>query len=150
MTAPVGAVPGLAHRFTIRAYVDPYRPIGRSGSSELVYIPITGGTVSGPDLQGEVLDGGGDWATFHDDGTVDVEARYQIRTDDGHVVDVLNTGIAHPHPDDPAETGYFATRPVFRVGEDGPRELERRVYLGWARSTDDWTEIDIFEVLDPQ
>ena len=143
---PPGALPTLRHRFTIRAEVGPYQRIAAQGDGELVFIPITGGTVTGGGLDGRVLPGGGDWAVFHDD-HVTVEARYQFVTDAGMVVDVVNTGITHFVDDRREDVGYFATHPVFRC--DGDPDLTRLVHLGWARSSDAATEIDIFEVLDP-
>lgn len=149
MTITRGGAPGLVHRFTIRAEVAPDRVIGPVGDGDLVYIAITGGTVVGEALNGRVLPGGGDWAVLKDDGTLTVEARYQIQTDAGDVVDILNTGVAHWEDEAEQTIGYFATRPVFRVGNPALSHLADRVYLGWARSTVDWTEIDIYEVLSP-
>ena len=55
-------------------------------------IPITGGTVTGPRLTGEVLGIGADWSVVRSDGVAVVTARYLIRTDDGVVLTVTNTG----------------------------------------------------------
>ena len=143
-----GALPRLRHVFTIHARVDPLRPIGRIDGGELVYIPITGGEVHG-EVEGEVLDGGGDWAVVKEH-LVTVEARYQFQTSDGEVVDVLNTGVAHFVDDTQGPVSYFACRPVFRVESPRLQHLVERVHLGWARSTPEMTAIDIFEVLDPE
>ena len=55
-------------------------------------IPITGGTVTGPRITGEVLGIGADWSVVRGDGVAVVTARYLIRTDDGVVLTVTNTG----------------------------------------------------------
>lgn len=55
-------------------------------------IPITGGTVSGPRITGEVLGIGADWSVVRGDGVAAVTAKYLIRTDDGVVLTVTNTG----------------------------------------------------------
>jgi hypothetical protein len=70
----------LVHRFSIRAEVGPYRRVGEVVGGVLQVIPITGGTVTGAGLDGVVLAGGADWAVFRPDGSVLVEARYQIPT----------------------------------------------------------------------
>lgn len=55
-------------------------------------IPITGGTVEGPRITGEVLGVGADWSVVRDDGVAVVTARYLIRTGDGVVLTVSNAG----------------------------------------------------------
>ena len=55
-------------------------------------IPITGGTVTGPRITGEVLGIGADWSVVRGDGVAAVTAKYLIRTDDGVVLTVTNTG----------------------------------------------------------
>lgn len=55
-------------------------------------IPITGGTVKGPLVNGVVMPGGWDWQLDRADGCTDVVADYFIRTDDGVVINVRNTG----------------------------------------------------------
>lgn len=136
------------YKFTIQVEVAPYRVIGPVDGGELVFVEIVGGVVKG-ELEGVVLPGGGDWATFHDDGTVSVDARYQIQSSDGDIIDVRNTGIAHFTDSTRGAIDYFATRPQFRVSADRWRNLHRRVYIGWARSTSEATEIDVFEVSAP-
>lgn len=146
-SSAVGALPQLRYAFTIDALVAPDRRIGDIDEGELIYIPITGGRVHGG-IEGEVLEGGGDWCVVKGHYCT-VEARYQVRTADGDVVDVLNTGVAHFVDDAQLGVGYFPTRPVFRVENPALRHLVDRVHLGWARSTPEVTAIDIFEVLDP-
>jgi hypothetical protein len=55
-------------------------------------IPITGGSVMGPCLTGEVLGIGADWSVVRGDGVPLVSARYLIRTEDGVVLTVTNIG----------------------------------------------------------
>lgn len=55
-------------------------------------IPITGGTVTGPRITGEVLGIGADWSVVRGDGVAAVTAKYLIRTGDGVVLTVTNTG----------------------------------------------------------
>lgn len=55
-------------------------------------IPITGGTVTGR-IQGDVLPLGADWNLVRADGSASVDARYLVRTHDGAVLTVTNTGV---------------------------------------------------------
>lgn len=55
-------------------------------------IPITGGTFEGPGIRGTIIPGGWDWQLVRADGCVDVKADYMLKTDDGVIINVLNTG----------------------------------------------------------
>ncbi|SCX40427.1 Protein of unknown function [Klenkia marina] len=148
MSGPASA-PGLVHRFSIRAEVGPYRRVGDVVGGVLQVIPITGGTVTGAGLDGEVLDGGADWAVFRPDGSVLVEARYQIRTAAGTIIDILNTGLAGRPADGEEVPSYFPTSPTFRTDVEEHRWLLDSLFLGWARVTPEATTIEVFEVLAP-
>jgi len=62
-------------------------------------IPITGGTVEGPNIKGEILRGGSDWQFIRDDGVTELEAHYQFKTDDGTIIYIKNTGIRVASPE---------------------------------------------------
>ena len=65
--------------------------VGRRPGERLSFTPITGGTVSGPRLQGIVVPEGGDWA-IERGGTTELDARYLLRADDGRLIDIVNRG----------------------------------------------------------
>jgi len=77
-------------------------------------IPITGGTFEGPGIKGEIVPGGWDWQLVRADGCIDVRADYMIKTDDGVIINVVNTGaLCKPKP---GETPRPArTSPRFEV-----------------------------------
>ena len=60
-------------------------------------VPITGGTVHGPDLAGRVVPGGADWQRVLPDGTTLVEARYTLELDERagaeRLVSITSTGV---------------------------------------------------------
>jgi Protein of unknown function (DUF3237) len=62
------------------------------------YIPIIGGTVAGPTINGKVLAAGGDSQIIRSDGVIVLEARYIIRTDDNVMISVTNRGFRHASP----------------------------------------------------
>jgi len=70
-------------------------------------IPITGGTFKGA-INGEVLPGGWDWQLRRDDGCTDVVADYFLKTDDGVIINVRNTGVICPDQ-------VVRTHPVFEA-----------------------------------
>ncbi|MFM5931439.1 MAG: DUF3237 domain-containing protein [Novosphingobium sp.] len=62
-------------------------------------IPIVGGTVSGPRLNGRILLVGADWQTVDADGLAHLDARYGLETDDGAVIEVISQGLRHMAPE---------------------------------------------------
>lgn len=100
---------------------------GAGGAGRKVMIPITGGHVQGPHLNGAVIPGGADWATRRPDGTTRVWARYALRLDDGTVVGVTNAGTVLA-PVQGLRTGRTAASLDI---PDGPHAwLRDRVILG--------------------
>ncbi|WP_166462870.1 DUF3237 family protein [Amycolatopsis acidicola] len=86
--------PALALELVARLEVTIGEPIdgGDTPAGRRRVIPITGGTVAGPLLRGEVLALGADWSLLRGDGVPSVTAKYLIRTHDGVVLTVTNTG----------------------------------------------------------
>lgn len=158
MTAVPQIVPELAFAFEARVDIAPAELIGHAGSAPLGFTPITGGTVSGPRLNGTVIAGGGDWAIARTDVAVDLDARYLIRADDGAVIDIVNRGfwVASDEVNARAEAGepidpseyYFRTQPVFRTAAPQHTWLTHTVFVGMAYDDSELQQIRIqfFEV----
>ena len=66
--------------------------VGETARGHRRIIPITGGRFEGPGIRGEVMPGGWDWQLDRADGCTDVVADYFLKTDDGAVINVRNTG----------------------------------------------------------
>ncbi|MEV8337759.1 DUF3237 domain-containing protein [Leucobacter sp. NPDC077196] len=136
--------PRLEFVFEIRATTAPDVHIGRGVDEELSFTPVTGGSVHGPALTGEVLNGGGDWAVTRS-GTAQLEARYLIRAADGAAIDVLNRGYFRATPEliarmesgedlpESTEGLYFRTAPVFQTDAPAHRWLAEHQFIGLAR-----------------
>jgi hypothetical protein len=75
-------------------------------------IPITGGYFEGPEIRGEVLPGGWDWQLQRADGCTEVKADYFLKTDDGVIINIVNTGVLCP-PADGGTPPPVRTQPVF-------------------------------------
>ncbi|MDE6394636.1 MAG: DUF3237 family protein [Duncaniella sp.] len=107
--------PELEYVMQLRVTCDPAVPVGATTTGSRLTIPISGGTFTGPRLRGEVLKGGADFQLHHaDTGRTDLEALYNIRTDDGVTIHVRNGGIIAPD----GKGYYFYTRPVFEAPVD--------------------------------
>jgi hypothetical protein len=69
-------------------------------------VPLTGGTFSGPDLNGSLLPGASaDWQIVLPDGTALGDIRYTLRTDGGDLLYVQSRSVRHGRPDVLARLG---------------------------------------------
>lgn len=149
--------PQCEFAFELRVSVAPDVHLGRGADEVLSFTPITGGTVSGPLLNGVVLSGGGDWAVTRA-GTAQLEARYLVQTDDGAAIDVLNRGYFRATDDVVArmERGenvaeddpgmYFRTAPVFQTDAPAHRWLAEHQFIGLARDEDGQVCVRVFVI----
>ncbi|WP_373506125.1 DUF3237 family protein [Aestuariivirga sp.] len=119
--------------------------VGSTESGLREVIPISGGSVSGPLLNGKVLAGGADWCLTRPGGVAEVWARYTIATDEGQIVSILNSGIAHTQADG-SYTGR--TVPRFEVAS-GPLDwLRNSIFIGTllALPAGDRVQLEFFRV----
>ena len=79
--------------FEARVSVDKPLVVGSGPHGLRRIVPITGGSVEGPRLKGRVLAGGADWQFVRSDGTLQIEAKYTLQTDDGVLIMVSNRGV---------------------------------------------------------
>ena len=103
--------------------------VGESKRGVRRVIPITGGTFSGPKIKGEVLPGGEDWQLVRPDGDTELYARYLLKTDDGHVIQVINNALIHTD----AQTKAFYCKSVLdlEAPQDSPYDdLNHAVFIG--------------------
>ncbi|WP_119421968.1 DUF3237 domain-containing protein [Desertibaculum subflavum] len=84
--------------FELEARVGPPQSLGATPMGERRLVPILGGHFRGR-LTGKVLPGGADWQILRSDGFADIDARYQLETDDGHRIEVRSRGLRHGPPD---------------------------------------------------
>lgn len=153
---PSAPAPTLTYAFSVRATLAPAIEQGEVDQGRKRFIAITGGTVSGPKLVGEVLPGGGDWQVILPGGLTSIEARYFLKTTDGTVIEVTNPGVRTAAPEvieklakgenvDPAAY-YFRTTPHFSV-KAGPYEwLRRKVFVARGIRKPDSVVIDFYSV----
>ena len=84
--------PRLELAFEELVLLGPAAVPGKTPYGSRNMIPIIGGTFEGPGIKGTIVPGGWDWQLVRADGCVDVKADYMLRTDDGVVINVINTG----------------------------------------------------------
>ena len=73
------------HLTTLRLDVDSRNSaqIGATPEGRRTIAPVSGGQFEGDRLSGEVLPGGADWVRFRSDGTMMIDVRLTLQTDDG-------------------------------------------------------------------
>ena len=71
---------------------------GPAKHGERRFVPILSGNVQGPELSGDLLEGGVDWQVQRADGATDISAHYVLRTADGALIEVQSDGLRHGPP----------------------------------------------------
>jgi hypothetical protein len=151
------SAPALEFAFEIRARIDQALRAGPGRLGERQHIPITGGSVSGPRLQGRILPGGSDWALIRNDGSTLVDAHYTIQADDGTLIYVRNRGlrVSSAQVLERLRRGesvapqdmYFRSTPVFDA-PDGPHAwLSDHVFVASLARVGAEMRIQVFAVL---
>lgn len=151
------STPALTLAMRFHVLIGAPQELGLVGGVRKRVIPITGGTVDGPRLQGKVLPGGADWQSIRPDGTADILARYSIKATDGTIISVVNPGYRHGPATvlarvaagedvDPA-LYYFRTSPRFEVAGDSPHAwLGHTLFVCTAARYREHVRLDIFAV----
>lgn len=145
--------------FDIVVDLDPPLDFGRGPVGRRVLFGSAGGTFEGAAMRGEVLPGGGDWALFRPDGTMVLDVRLTLRTDDGALLHMTYGGRFTTPPDlrsemaDPAARHlvdpsryYFRTNPVFETGAERYRWLNDVVCVGSGYFVQDGIAYKVFQV----
>lgn len=153
---PAAEKPGLDYAFSAR--VGLFEPVeqGTVNGLRMRFVPISGGKIQGPKLNGTVLPGGGDWQSISPDGLTEVNALYNIRADDGTVIAIRNAGVRtasaevtkrmaageEVRPDD----YYMRTSARFTV-EAGPHDwMNRTMFVVRGIRMPDHVVMDFYEV----
>jgi len=122
-----------AAEFVYEAVVEvaPRQDMGRAPIGHRFIVPITGGHFEGPALRGTVLAGGADRQLLRDDGIRELDALYELRTDDGVLLTVHNQVLI----DDPPGAPRYVFSHVRVTAPAGPYAwLNRRVLVGTLRN----------------
>jgi len=120
MSGPINSRPLMVLRLETSATQD----IGSTPQGALTIFPVTGGSFEGERLRGKVLAGGGDWVTAHSNGTLTVDLRVTLETDDKGLIHMTFTGVR----DD--ANHYFRTVPRFETAAPKYAFLNRLLAVG--------------------
>lgn len=145
---------------TVAAPIEAGIVTGRNSRGRRRIIPITGGSLKGPQLQGRVLAGGADFQIVVSETCAELDARYMIALDgalhEGQHIFVQNHALrrgsaadiarlVRGEPVDPHAI-YFRCVPTFEVSSDALRWLTESVFVGTGARYPDRVEIRLFRV----
>lgn len=151
--------PSLKTAYVFSLFVDiaPVIEVGETGFGNRRLIPIAGGTLKGPGMNGRILNMGADYLTARPTGLSEVHARYAVEMDDGAKIYVENIGIriAPREVNERLARGesvdqsliYFRTVPRFETGAEKYRWMMETVFVGSASRRGGQVVVDVHRVL---
>ena len=111
------------------------------GSRMIVY--VTGGQFQGKKLSGTVANGGGDWVSSRQDGTVKLDVRLTLHTEDGAAILMTYNGIGTQ-----GESGFqLRTAPLFETGDLRYAWLNDVQAIGIGRPGSGSVSYEVYQVL---
>lgn len=152
--------PALEHVFDLTVYVstpiEAGRTRGRETSGLRRIIPIMGGHLRGPGLEGQVLPGGADFQLLVSDTVSELDARYIIELADGARIYVQNRAIRRGTPEQIArlfrgdvvdpDAIYFRCVPTFEVSDERLAHLTENIFVGTGARFPDRVEMSFFRL----
>lgn len=138
--------PELEFLFEMRGTLGAPLELGSTPEGMRTILPLTGGVVEGPRLNGELLGvSGADWARVRPDGSFALDVRIVIRADNGDLIYVTYGGrivadtpeaqaialdFGKADPSEGADQYYFRTNPLFETASETHGWLNRVVAVG--------------------
>ncbi|MGA3136796.1 MAG: DUF3237 domain-containing protein [Terracidiphilus sp.] len=119
------AAPKLELAFEEIVMLDKSVTVGDTAYGHRQFVPITGGSVSGPRLKGRVLPGGWDWQLLLSNGCMSLSADYKLQAEDGTIIYVSNKGLLCG-----GDGGRTFTRPVFEAPKGAYDWLTTGTFVG--------------------
>jgi Protein of unknown function (DUF3237) len=88
--------PRLTQVYRLEATLGQPLDLGETAQGHRRIVPLTGGTFTGPELNGKLLPGASaDWQIVLSDGTAFGDIRYTLETDGGDLIYVQSRGVRH-------------------------------------------------------
>ncbi|MFI5306629.1 MAG: DUF3237 domain-containing protein [Polyangiales bacterium] len=111
-----GGIPPLAGGdmvFEAALQIGTVLDLGQTQYGRRTIAPIVGGTITGPKLNGQVMNGGLDWQVVRPSGALEIEEVAILQTSDGATIYLRNCGIA------PDESSAVRIVPDFEAASAG-------------------------------
>ena len=153
---PMLPTPTLTHFCTLKVALSKPMMIGDVHAASKRVIPIRGGTVTGPEISGTILDFGADWQRVFESGVAELDARYAFKTDDGALVEIENFGFRHGPPDIlaklaageacPPESYYMRTAARLSTAHPKYNWINRTMFVGTGARLQNAVQIELYAV----
>ncbi|MBL8325413.1 MAG: DUF3237 domain-containing protein [Rubrivivax sp.] len=148
--------PALTYLTQVRCDVDAVLSLGSAPMGERRVVPLAGGEVVGPALNGRILPGGTDWQWNRADGALEIAAHYVIETAEGARIEVQSNGLRHGPPEVLARLArgevvapdeyFFRTLMRFATGHAQYEHLNRVMALARGRREARRVVLDVWQV----
>lgn len=144
--------------FDISITVDPPQDLGATPLGMRRIVPVTGGSFKGERVSGIVMpNAAADWILVRTDGSIQLDVRLTLKTDDGELIYMNYRGIRNSSPEvsqrltngelvDPSEY-YFRTAPVFETGADKYAWMNNIISVAVGTRVPTEVRYKIFEIL---
>lgn len=148
--------PPLVPMTQVRCEVGELVTLGGAPQGERRYVPLGGGTVAGPELNGTIVEGGVDWQLHRADGVLEIAAHYVVSTGDGALVEVRSEGYRHGPPEVmarlgrgervPREAYFFRTVVRFTTGAPAWAHLNKVLALACGEREARLVKLDLYRI----
>lgn len=101
-------------------------------------VRVMGGKFWSADLNGSILEGGGDWQNILPDGVVEIDTRYTLKTDDGALIYLTNQGLR--------DGGYMRTFSRFESNDARYAWVNKRLFVSDGAKVDGVVKHKFYEV----
>ncbi|MFM6938532.1 MAG: DUF3237 domain-containing protein [Aquirufa sp.] len=91
-------------------------------------VRVMGGRFWSDELNGFILEGGGDWQHIRRDGVVEIDTRYTLQTEDGALIYLRNEGLR--------DGGYMRTFSRFESADERYTWLNNRLFVSDGAKVD--------------
>ena len=146
------------HLFDISLSLQAIQDIGTTPVGMRRIVPVAGGTFKGERLTGDVLaNAAADWVLVRGDGSVQLDVRLTLQTDDDQLIYMTYRGIRNSTPEvakrlasgesvDPKEY-YFRTTPMFETASERYAWMNNIVSVGVGERLATGVKYRVFEIL---
>ena len=144
--------------FDIAITVDSPHQLGATPLGTRRIVPVTGGSFSGQRLRGTVMrNAAADWILVRHDGSVLLDVRLTLKTDDDALIYMTYRGIRHSSPEvaqqlangetvDPSDY-YFRTTPVFETSHEKYEWMNNIICVAVGERLASEVRYKVFEIL---
>ncbi|WP_373086183.1 DUF3237 domain-containing protein [Sneathiella sp.] len=148
----------LVHAFDMHLTVKaPVLNLGKTPNGNRLIAEVTGGTVAGPLLQGNIQPGGGDWLLLRSDEVMQLDVRLTIKANDGGLIYVTYRGLRHGPKEvmDKMAAGeaidpnlyYFRVSPLFETAAASHDWLNRHLFIATGERNPAGPTYRVYQVL---